>query len=249
MTVVGNIIADVKKMRANIILNKTLNYTGIRTRMGFNDNTKKFHIGEMGGSWTFVKKNGDWDIVFVNSGSAQQGRHGLQMMHLPNIKDNINRKQRPVQHPWHTHPHSATGRGFWPSLEDLYSILSLSHRQFDLIITLHGIWVLSRTRPRNQNQIVSRNNFNKAFKNAYERINVYFFGDGKVPGKDNELLRLKLTKNRNYGAALDHMIKHDIKAMDTEFSNKFGIRIKFFKYKKDVIEYLKDKIPVQNNQS
>lgn len=229
MTVVGNIIKARKNLNKPNRLKNTMNYNTIREEMGFNSK-KRIRPGEMGGSWKLVRKNGGWDIEFIDNGIPIQTIKNRKQMIRLNMSGNA----------WHTHPHPETGRGFWPSREDLRAVQKLDIGKYHLIITIYGTWVLSSTIPTNHS---------RQFNAEYNRLHQYF--DGVVKNKRLEQLgkHHELQRSKNKNLVLNHMIKTDISRMDEIFSKHFGIRIKFFKYKKDVIEYLKDKIPVHNNQS
>lgn len=228
--IAARITAGIRKQRQNLINSKQKNYNGIRKDMHFNKIPNKATMfGEIGGHWTF---NGN-DIHFFDVGHPKQMKNGTQLIMLHENKMEKN------QHPWHTHPYH---RGFWPSIEDLYSILRLPSGKFHLIISLHGVWVLSKDRKNNNVNIN-----NNAFKNKYKQFNTFFDGivvknkNGKnvhKKGRAQELYRRYQSKNQQYNAAVQYFIDNDLQKMRTDWK-KFGIEMQFFININDVKDYLR----------
>jgi len=226
------ITAGMRKQRKNMINSKRKTYNGIRLDMQFNErNMKKVtKFGEMGGYWTF---NGN-DIHFFFTGNpAQTVNNATQLIMLHESK------MKPNQHPWHTHPYH---RGFWPSIEDLYSILRLPSGKFHLIISLHGVWVLSKDRKNNNGNIN-----NNAFKNKYKKFGQFFGGiegtnkNGKKVllqnGRAHELY-IRYQREHQYNAAVQYFIDNELQEMRKDWK-KFGIEMQFFKNINDVKDYLR----------
>ena len=235
--VVASIIAIRRNQNKKMSNSKRKNYPTIRKEMQFNKNQGNVirRIREMGGHWTF---NGN-DIHFFDVGDAKQKPHAqLIMLHENKMEKN--------QHPWHTHPYL---RGFWPSIEDMYSILRLPLGKFHLIISLHGTWVLSKNRKNNN---IALNN--TAFKNSYKQFEKFFGGIvGKNNNGKNKLLErgraqelyemyTNTNKHKSYNLAVKHFIDEDLPKMREEWK-KFGIEMQFFQSIDNVREHLKVKMP------
>ena len=237
--IAARITAGMRKQRQNMINSKRKTYNGIRSDMHFHKNPNNVtKFGEMGGYWTF---NGE-DIHFFFTGDpAQTVNNATQLIMLHESK------MKPNQHPWHTHPYH---RGFWPSIEDLYSILRLPSGKFHIIISLHGVWVLSKDRKNNNGNINNNNGNinNNAFKNEYKKLDKFFGGvvktnkNGKKvllqSGRAHELYHRYQSKNQ-YNAAVTYFIDNELQEMRKDWK-KFGIEMQFFKNINDVKAYLQN---------
>jgi len=242
-TVTGGIINTMKKERQNMINSKLKSYNNIRKDMQFNERnmSKVSRFGEMGGYWTFNGK----DIHFFFTGyPGQTVNNATQFIMLDESK------MKPNQHPWHTHPHPIKLRGFWPSIEDMNSILNLPEGKYHLIITIHGTWVLSKSKDRN-------NTLNYAFNNTYKRFEQFFGGivgtnkNGKKVllqnGRAQELYEIyKESKKLNtvhayahYENALNNLINEVLPEIRKDW-RKIGIEMQFFKNIIGVKKYLQN---------
>lgn len=220
---VDGILAAMKQKNKNI-----KNYNGIRNDMQFNEknSTKVKRYGEMGGSWKLINN----DIQFINSGVAVQNvQNGTQLVRLPNMKDDEN--------PWHTHPHPINGRGFWPSSLDLKSILKLPQGKHHLIITIYGTWVLSNG---NKNSFTINTNL---FQTYYRKFQTFFGGivsnNGKKLVQQGRSLDLYNSFLKNNNGAINYFMKNELKLIKKDWKSAFGIDIQFFRYKKEIVEYLR----------
>lgn len=236
LTTVDGIIRTMKEEKQNMINSKKKNYNGIRKDMQFNErNMKKVTMfGEMGGYWMF---HGN-DIHFFDVGEPKQMSNGTQLIMLHENKMEKN------QHPWHTHPHPYRKRGFWPSIEDMKSILKLPLGKYHLIITIHGIWVLSNL---GTNKNKNSNAFKISFEKSYENFHNYFHGNNEKRGKAMYLLNAfahdnKISKPSIHDGAVYRFKNTDLKLIRREWRERFGIEIQFFRYKKEVVDYLKTRL-------